>query len=83
MNAARLNAEGRQRDAYVAGDAIAPSNCPSCRQMCYKLANNNHIRCWSCGQRYCHLCRKTVRRGAETAAHFSPGLGKCRQHSAD
>ena len=83
MNAARLNAEGRQRDAYVAGDAIAPSNCPSCRQMCYKLANNNHIRCWSCGQRYCHLCRKTVRRGAETAAHFGPGVGKCRQHSAD
>jgi E3 ubiquitin-protein ligase RNF14 len=49
----------------------------------YKIGNNNHVLCWSCNQHFCYGCRATVRRGAETRAHFGTAAGKCRQHSAD
>ena len=83
MNANFVAAEARQRDAYVAGLDARLTRCPGCRQQNYKLGNNNHVRCWSCNQHFCYACRKVVRRGTETTAHYGAGPGKCRQHSAD
>ena len=83
MNANFVAAEARQRDAYVAGLDARLTRCPGCRQQNYKLGNNNHVRCWSCNQHFCYACRKVLRRGAETTAHYGAGPGKCRQHSAD
>jgi E3 ubiquitin-protein ligase RNF14 len=83
MNPGLAIAEARERDAHVAGVAVRRSNCPACRQPNFKLGGNNHVGCWSCGQRYCHACRVVVRRGADTRAHYGVGPGKCRQHTND
>ena len=83
MNANFMMAEARGNDAYVQGREVQRTACPACRQPNYKIGNNNHILCWSCNQHFCYSCRTRVRRGAETAAHYGPAPGKCRQHSAD
>lgn len=83
MNANFMMAEERGNDAHVQGHRVQRTACPACRQPNYKIGNNNHILCWSCNQHFCYACRARVRRGGETAAHYGPGAGKCRQHSAD
>ena len=80
-NANLFAREERHRDAYVRGLAAAETRCPGCAQANFKLGGNNHLRCWSCARHFCYACRKFVRRGAETKAHYGQGAGKCRQHS--
>ena len=47
-----------------------------------RLNNNNHMGCWNCGHWFCGLCRTPLRKG-ESATHFGPGPGKCKQHTQD
>lgn len=66
--------EGRQRRRV---DPLPAVNCPCCGQLNYKLARNNHARCWSCSRHFCCQCRTVLQRKGGT--HFGPG--GCKQHS--
>ena len=66
-------------EAQVAGMA-RPVPCPSCGQPNYRIANNNHVGCWSCTGHFCAICRTVLRRG-QGATHFGP-TKPCRQHTA-
>lgn len=51
--------------------------CPTCGQINYKIARNNHIHCWSCARYFCARCRVMLQRKGGT--HFGPN--GCPQHS--
>lgn len=51
--------------------------CPNCGQCNFRIAENNHIHCWSCAQYYCSRCRQILPR-RRSGAHF--GKGGCPQH---
>lgn len=63
--------------------ALAPQQhhsrtyCPNCGQCNLRIAENNHIHCWSCAQYYCSRCRQILPR-RRSGAHF--GRGGCPQH---
>ena len=78
-NAFRNELVGLQ-EAQGAGMMARPVPCPACGQPNYRIANNNHVSCWSCTGHFCALCRAVLRRG-QGAAHFGP-TRPCRQHTA-
>jgi hypothetical protein len=83
---------GGHDDGPVAGRMAEPNNgneqvlvprnqcavCPCCRQLSYRVAGNNHLRCWSCRQWFCGACHKLLDRGGGRT-HFGPS--GCPQHA--
>ncbi|KAK3258202.1 hypothetical protein CYMTET_32739 [Cymbomonas tetramitiformis] len=78
----RFNAMAHQQIMIDAHMHLNPGNvqnlvaCPNCRQQSVKANNNNHLRCWSCNQHFCFLCRSMIK----GTNHFS--RKGCRQHSS-
>ena len=49
--------------------------CPTCGQKNHKLNRNNDVKCWSCMNNFCFLCRKVIK----GTTHFTNS--QCTQHS--
>lgn len=52
--------------------------CPVCRQWNPRAGTNNHVKCRSCKQNFCYMCKKAIH--GTVTAHFR-GAGACPQHS--
>ena len=54
--------------------------CPVCGQRNWRVARNNHVRCFSCAQHFCAACGEWLR--TKPGNHFlAKGAGRCKQHS--
>ena len=52
--------------------------CPYCGQDCFKVDRNNHMRCGSCTNMFCFLCKARLKKKGG-GQHFVGG--NCKQHS--